>query len=200
MIFETIIVGSFIGKLMGGKLGNLANLEIKAWFLFALSFILEILALLIVSRTDGVLSEFIVDNYMIINILIYFVLLIGLLFNYKEFGLFITFIGSILNFIPMLFNGGRMPVSIDALKKANLFDQLSMLLEDRIMTHTLVLDDTKFKILTDIIPVSSPDFMAKVISIGDIVIAVGLCILIVNCMKSKYGSEVKTIDFLNPNS
>lgn len=53
-------------------------------------------------------------------------------------------IGSILNFIPpIIANNGRMPVSKSALIKAKLYSQLSLLENNKILTHVLADDSTR---------------------------------------------------------
>jgi hypothetical protein len=92
-------------------------------------------------------------------------------------------IGITLNLIPTITNGGRMPVSKNALLKLNMIDQLKILQEDIVITHTLITNSTKFKFLSDIIPVKY--FLPKVISIGDIVLSIGIFLMIQKFMTSK---------------
>lgn len=195
MVVETITLSLLLGKLTGGKMRNVGNLYIKGWYLFVISFLTEIISLLIASKTDGRISIIIEQKFFYIHIFIYLLLIIGLMMNYDEIGLRITLFGSILNFLPLLLNNGRMPVSIDALKFSKLYTQLSLLDEGRIMTHALADKGTKLWILGDIIPIPKPYFFPKIISIGDILIALGLFILILNHMKKRYATEGKTIEF-----
>ncbi len=53
MVIETIILSLLLGKLKGGKIRNIGNLYINGWYLFVISFLVEIISLLIVSRTSG---------------------------------------------------------------------------------------------------------------------------------------------------
>lgn len=186
MVLETIFLSFLIGKLRGGKVRNLENLYIKGWYLFVLSFLLEIISLLIVSRIDGNLSKLIENNFFYIHIFIYLLLIIGLIMNFKETGFKITLFGAILNFLPLFLNKGKMPVSIKALKYSKLYTQLSLLDEGRIMTHTLADRGTRLVFLGDIIPISKPYPFPKIISIGDIFIGIGLFLLIQTYMKKRY--------------
>ncbi|WMM25656.1 DUF5317 domain-containing protein [Tissierella sp. MB52-C2] len=195
MVTETITLSLLLGKLTGGKIRNIGNLYINGWYLFVISFLAEIISLFIASKTNGNLSIIIENNFFYIHIFIYLLLIMGLMMNFREIGLRITLFGSTLNFLPLLLNNGKMPVSINALKHSKLYIQLSLLDEGRIMTHALADKGTKLWILGDIIPIPKPYFFPKIISIGDILIALGLFILIVTHMKKRYIVEGKTIEF-----
>ncbi|MDR7857699.1 DUF5317 domain-containing protein [Tissierella sp.] len=195
MVIETMTLSLLLGKLAGGKIRNLEYLYIKGWYLFAISFLVEIASLLIVSKSIGNLSIIIEDKFYYIHIFIYLLLIIGLSMNFDENGFKIVLLGSISNFIPLVLNNGRMPVSVNALKYSKLYNQLSLLEEGRILTHTLTSETTKFLYLCDIIPIPDPYIFPKIISIGDIFIALGLFVLIFSYMKRKYKNHEITIDY-----
>ena len=184
MIIETMLLSLLVGKIRGGKIRNLENLYIDGWYLFVLSFSIEIISLLIITRGDGALSKLLEESFFYIHILIYSILIIGLSMNWSSIGLRIVLFGSILNFLPMLFNNGKMPVLLEALKYSKLTDQITLLEEGRIMTHALATGNTKLIILGDIIPIGKPYIFPKIISLGDLLIALGLFILIQMHIKS----------------
>lgn len=198
MVIETITLSLLLGKITGGKIRNLENLYINGWGLFVLSFTLEILSLLIVTKTNGIWSNRVENKFFYIHLFIYLLLIIGLIMNWNSKGLRITLFGSILNFLALGFNKGKMPVSIEALKYSKLYNQLSLLEEGRIMTHTLVNESTRFTFLGDIIPIPKPYFFPKIISIGDILISLGLFVLIYSYMKKRFEPEGKIINFYKP--
>lgn len=198
MVIETITLSLILGKLKGGKIRNLESLYINGWYLFVISFLIEIVSLLIVSNNIGELSNIIEDKFFYIHLFIYLLLIIGLVMNFHDKGLRITLVGSILNFFPLILNNGRMPVSLKALKYSNLYNQISLLEEGRIMTHTLANKATKLIYLGDIIPIPKPYPFPKIISMGDILISFGLFVLIQSYMKKRFDSEIKTINFYKP--
>ena len=85
--------------------------------------------------------------------------------------------GVILNGLPILFNGGKMPVSENALINLGMKDTLLVLEKNLMFNHTLITENTRFKILSDIIPLKYP--YPNVISIGDIFIILGIMLFIV---------------------
>lgn len=103
--------------------------------------------------------------------------------NFQEKGLRLVLFGTTLNFFPIILNNGKMPVSLKALKISNLHTELALLEEGRILTHILACESTRLAILSDIIPIPKPYPLAKIISLGDIFIAIGLFILIQTYMK-----------------
>ena len=183
MIIETMILSLLVGKLRGGKIRNLEDLYINGWYLFVVSFLIEIVTLLVISRGQGFLSILLENKFFYIHILIYLTLIIGLTMNWKCIGLRIVLFGSIINFLPIIFNNGKMPVLLNALEHSKLYNQISLLEEGRIVTHVLARWNTKLIILGDIIPIGKPYILPKIISVGDILIAFGLFLLIQMNMK-----------------
>jgi len=183
LIIETVILSFILGKIRGGRIRNIGNLYIKKWYIFVISFLMEIISLLLITRFSGSLSRFLEDNFSYIHIFIYLLLILGLILNFREKGFKLVLFGSLLNFIPILLNNGRMPVSIKALKFSKLYNELTLLEEGRILTHVLIDKSTKLSILSDIIPIPKPYLFPKIISLGDILIAIGLFVLIQTYMK-----------------
>ena len=198
MIIETITLSLLLGKLRGGKIRNLEALYINGWYLFVVSLLIEIISLLIISNNIGDLGNIIEDKFFYIHIFIYSLLIVGLIMNFHDKGLRITLFGSTLNFLPLIMNNGRMPVSLEALKHSNLYNQILLLEEGKIVTHSLANKTTKLIYLGDIIPIPKPYLFPKIISIGDILIALGLFILIQSYMKKRYKPKGQIINSYRP--
>lgn len=184
MIIESMIISIVVGYLTGGRLSNIENIRIKYGWMFFTVIFLEFFTLIVGTRMDNGLAGLIVENYGAIHILLYGIYLYALFLNRKSSGFKLIFAGSGLNYIPMVLNGGRMPVYYGALERGKLFDQLDLLLADRMLTHRLSYTNRGIFFLGDIIPLGRPYPMPKVISIGDIILAIGIFIFIVKSMKS----------------
>lgn len=183
MLIETLGLSFMISKIKGGKIKNLEQLHIRGWYLFLLGFMLEIISLWVFVNTNDRLATAIVNNFLIIQISTYILLILGLLLNIRKKGIKSILIGTGLNFIPVVANNGRMPVSQTGLVKSYLYEQLELLKNSKILTHILAGKNTKFYYLSDIIPIPKPYPFPKIISIGDIIISIGIFLLIQFYMK-----------------
>lgn len=196
MIMETLGLSLLIGKLRGGKIRNLEKFHIKGWYMFVIGFIIEIVSILIAAITHGKLAGFVIEKFFIIHIFIYILVLVGFIFNIKEKGIWLALTGTLLNFIPILTNDGKMPVSVEELTNSYLYTQLDLLKDNRILTHTLANEYTKFYYLSDIIPIPKPYPFPKIISIGDVLIGISIFLLIQNYMRYDF-KEINMINFSN---
>ena len=183
MVLEILGLSLIIGKIKGGKIKNLSQIHIKGWYVFLLGFILELISLWIFANKTGNIANMFIDNFLIIQTLIYTLLIFTLGLNINKKGIKTIIIGNLLNFIPIISNNGRMPVSKTALIKSNLFTQLKLLEKGKILTHVLAENNTRFYYLSDIISISKPYPFPKIISIGDILIGIGIFLLIQFHMK-----------------
>lgn len=173
MIFETLLSAILFGKLRGGRISNLSDLTINMWGFIPASFFLSYGTIYLITRG----SVFLLDYFVYIQLTSNILLLITLFFNRKFWPFKLVSAGIVLNTLAMTSNGGRMPVSDWALRRAGLYQELEMLSENLIVTHTLIMEETSFKFFSDIIPL-----VYKVISIGDVLMAAGIFLIILKYM------------------
>jgi hypothetical protein len=101
-----------------------------------------------------------------IQMITFLIILLLLVYNRKQVGIMIIGMGFIMNLMVMIVNQGKMPVLINQVVA---FD----------LRHTMMIESTKLKILGDVIRLPHPlDIAMQISSVGDIVIAVGLMIII----------------------
>jgi hypothetical protein len=127
-----------------------------------------------------------------IHFLVYLLLFIGLWYNRDSKYFRIIALGVFLNFIVIFANGGRMPVSIEALKAAGLTHLIGPLVEDKITTHQVLTSSTRLKFLADVLVLPKPYPLPKAFSVGDLLMAVGMFWLITDAMLGrvkKYDGE-----------
>jgi hypothetical protein len=107
----------------------------------------------------------------------YAILVIFIYFNRKDKYLVLMGIGFLLNAIPMFLNGGAMPVSAKALETVG---EITLDISKQGL-YTLINENTKVWLLGDIISIT---FLRNfVVSIGDIIAAVGLMLFVIVGMK-----------------
>lgn len=174
MVFEVILISCFLAYIRSGSLGNLESwtLRGKRYIVFAL--FLKFISLVLITRTDTGLSYFLYKNFSKIHILYYGLFILGLFKNYKRPGMKLSVLGSFFNLLAMIFNEGRMPVYTGAVRVLKNQSQYKLLLEDKILTHVLVDKGGNLLFLSDFIAIPSPYPFEKVISLGDILLGLGL--------------------------
>lgn len=172
MIFEAIIIGFIIGLVWEtrnkAKVFKLSICEIWPTILGALLFYISL-------KMNKIIGTDWKGVFYIIHPLSLFLMAWGLVKGSKHIGKMVSSLGFFLNGLVVLFNK-RMPVSLSALEKIKDGLTIELLLKDRVYTHKLM-DQDKLALFSDIIPYRPFFGPAKVISIGDIFIALGFGIL-----------------------
>ncbi|HUP55380.1 MAG TPA: MFS transporter, partial [Methylomirabilota bacterium] len=169
MLIAGILLGLLLGLRAGGRLDNLANIQLR-WPL------LLIAAVFVRFGTEGLLNlnVGVVDDLRAPLLAIGFgMLLIALWVNRYYPGLSVAFVGVLLNGMVILINGGFMPIWATSLAAAGLTsaDVTSQL-------HVVVGGEPadfflRALILGDIIPIPIP-FIQNVASLGDLFLTAGL--------------------------
>ena len=197
MSHETIIVLiiSALAVLNSKKhdLENIAHVRIKGLALFPASFFLQYLSMFIVQRYGNTSAGlFVMKYFMWIHLLSYQFLLVGVVLNIGKGYMKILFLGTMLNFIVILFNGMQMPVRIPP-EYARAWENYIYLISGKDLVHTVMTDDTKLSVLGDIIMLKKPYPFNKTISIGDVFLLLGYGKFILEESKSKLVQKNKII-------
>lgn len=168
MVYDGIIIALIVGLFRGGNFKGLADMKLKHAWVFPLLLLIQIIVYLIQNHIAFIGSS---SNF--VFMLVYIAGLYFLWVNRAHSGFFIILIGVLLNFIVMAANGGRMPVSIEA---SSVLDPLFIeaLKSDLYGKHAAITEVTRLAFLGDIIPLSAPYPREQVISIGDVIMNVGV--------------------------
>jgi hypothetical protein len=188
MVFDGIVISAILGLLRGGSFRSFSGLRLKYGWIFPVLLAVQLIVFITQNKLAWIAA---ISSYLFIA-----VYMIGLLFlwmNRNQNGFMLIWIGVLLNFIVMIANGGRMPVSLDA---AVILDPAftTYLKEGLYAKHQILTDASIFGFLGDIIPISSPYPKEQVISIGDVIMNIGIFIFIQHLMlqhKAKKTSEPK---------
>jgi|LGOV01.1.fsa_nt_gb hypothetical protein len=169
----TLIISLILAVIKKNDLKNISKVKIKGLALFPASFFLQYLSMFIVERYgDTAVGVFVTDYFMWIHLLSYQFLLVGVVLNIKKGYMKILFIGTMLNFIVILFNGMQMPVRIPP-EYARAWENYIYLISGKDLIHTVMTTETRFSFLADIIMLKKPYPFNKTISIGDIFLLLG---------------------------
>lgn len=176
MFIEAIIIGLIFGKLRSGKISELERVRFRGLRFIFLVILLDFILRFFIMLLEPPVSSALFFVYPFVSILIYIFTILMLDLNKNLKYVRIIESGFVLNLLPMILNGGKMPVSPEAILKIGKVNEYALLKGDFLLGHKILTDGTRFKILSDIIPVKY--IIPKVISIGDIVIAIGLILFI----------------------
>lgn len=189
MLIESIGTSLVVGKIRGGSFANMKEAEVHKWYLFVGAFAVEFATVYMAAK--GFL--FFEENIGYIHFTCYVLLLTGAFFNRKQKGFGIVFLGIFLNFAVIAANGGHMPVSPEGMMRAGLAENLRMIQAGKIVTHTVLNENTLLGFLGDIWILPKPYPRPKIFSIGDAVMAVGLFLYIQDIMIKKEKAENENI-------
>ena len=173
-----IIVGMAVGALCRGRLSNLPSLKLRAvWILLVALFIQVLIFPLFLPQP---LFPYAIAPLHLVS---YAMVLVWILMNLRLRPMWIVGLGGVLNFLVLAVNGGYMPVSLDALVQAGEASTANHLAATGVYANVIPMGaDTRLNFLGDIL--AMPDWvpLARVLSLGDIVIAMGIAWLIAKGM------------------
>lgn len=178
-MFELAFVAAvIIGLVLGGKFKNLSRLEFKYIYLVFAAFLIQLGIDLLAPRQPW-------GGYPYLHIFSYGLLFFTMIKNRHLPGMYFILAGTALNFVVIALNGGQMPVRPDVIPR----DMAEVMAAGGGGTHGLLLENTRLGFLGDILYVSLP-YQKQLISVGDLVIDVGLLIFIIQGMKG-YPANVR---------
>lgn len=179
MVYDGIVIAIILALIRGGSFRGFADLRLKHGWIFPILLIVQLIIFSLQSKVPWIAS---MSEYAFI--IVYIIGLYFLWINRQHTGFMVIFVGVLLNFIVMAANGGRMPVSLEA---ATILDPyFAQIIQDGVYAkHQLLTDTTWFGFLGDIIPITKPYPRDQVISIGDVVMNVGIFLFIQKLMLVK---------------
>jgi hypothetical protein len=163
MIVTGVLLSIVVALLRGGKLERLSNLNLTALPL--------VFAAILLRTAAGYLAAqgFALAPWL--QVVAYAALLYMVALNLGHPGIKLFGLGSLCNSLVIAANGGTMPVSAAAMAKAGLTDTLSG-------TYSLLTEQSRLWFLADIIPVTFRYPKPIIVSVGDLIIVVGMFIFI----------------------
>ena len=163
-IVLVLVVALVVGWLRGGKLRNLTEVRVAAWWLLPLGFVILTASNFVPAEYDSLAVGLVLASYI--------PLLIFVWLNREASGIWIAGIGILMNFTVIALNGG-MPVLPEA---AAIAGETGELVLDA--KHVLLTDDTRLPFLADIIPLPG-----AVVSLGDVFLAIGVAVFLEDQMR-----------------
>ena len=174
-ILYAVILGILIGYITKG---NLKNIIQRPLFWTGLVFAAFAIQLVIFSNIPFVLTlpKAII---IVLHYVSYICLLIFVVRNYKNLGICVIGIGIFLNALVIFLNGGHMPTIVENLLNTSIGQSIDLVGQgDAVHNSAKMTSDTLLPFLGDIFYMPSWIPLSNVFSIGDIIIAVGICLYI----------------------
>lgn len=180
MFIDSVIIGTIVGKISGGKFKELVEVSVTRSWLIVLAFMVQYP---IMFFYPSILYQAIIVSYILLIIFCYF--------NRQQIGFRYILVGMLLNIIVMLANRGRMPVEVNSAMILSP-DDVPDLIAGSYGKHIAMSDQTNFNFLGDIFFLQFPYPRPIIISLGDIIISIGVIMFIYYAMNTK-NKDIKDV-------
>lgn len=173
LVAVTVLVGLVVGYARGGRLSNFDLVHLhRGWLLgLAVAAQLAIPLLAALGLVPAAAYPFLLVSHLALFGFIWF--------NRRLPGMALIFIGFALNALVIGANGA-MPVSPSAIEQVA--GQPTEEIDDVEGKHRLLEEDDHLAFLADVVPLAP---LRTVVSVGDFVLAAGVCVLVVSLMRGR---------------
>lgn len=169
MVYEFLIPVVMIAYLKKGSLQRLSETEIRKQWVFLSGLLIQLIVMFFYPRVWFINSSF--AFWIAVS---YLILIYGSWCNRHLPGIKLFILGTSLNFLVIITNGGRMPVSLIALERADLSSYIPLVVEG-VTKHQPLTKFTFLPFLADVLPLRPPlVFSSMVVSPGDIAVTLGI--------------------------
>ncbi|MDI6824299.1 MAG: DUF5317 domain-containing protein [Bacillota bacterium] len=174
MLLSAIILSFLVAELRGGRLRNLARADFHRleWVLAAA--VIHV-GLQVAGGRGWVAAAWWTG---LLNVLGYFLVMYAVAANLRLPGMPLVAVGLLLNLAVIAANGGRMPVSPEALQAVGLGRLVPALGAGEVPTHALMGEGTRLAFLGDVFRLPPPFWRPCAFSLGDAFLAVGAFVLV----------------------
>jgi hypothetical protein len=160
-----LFIALAIAVLRGGRLSNLGDIELRAWWLLIIALALQIGTSFLPDEdwAVGLGVAMVLTSYGLLMVLV--------LLNRTRTGMWLAGLGVLMNFTVIALNGG-MPVLAEAAEVASGFTVTVPDLTGS-FKHKILDETTRITMLADVIPLRLGS-IGQVLSLGDVFLALGL--------------------------
>jgi hypothetical protein len=179
-LIGAVAIGILIGFAMGGRINHLPELRLRFLWLVAIAIIIQLAIFPLFSSRP--LVPYLTSQ---LHLASYGILFVFFIINYRVWPMLIIAIGSICNLVVISLNQGRMPSSVHALARAGQPEIAAKVATNGFMGNVVLMsENTKLNELGDWLYLPGCMPFSTAFSIGDLLIAVGLVVLIIYGMRS----------------
>lgn len=169
MYIEAVIIGIVIGMIKKGKLTNITDVHFKGLFFVILSLVFQISPIFLVKVS-------LMGEYLHLFPFISLVLMsLAIVANFSKKGMKIILLGALLNIVVMALNNFYMPIDLKSLEWAGLTPLLESIKSGSVIGYMDISEASGMsKYLAKFIPIPSMYPFSKVLSLGDIILTLGI--------------------------
>jgi hypothetical protein len=179
MNFWVITVSLLVGRLRGFRFGDLFAHRFHGLGWFGAALVVQML----IGTSFAESTPWIRVLAPLLHVGTMIMLLTAILANREIGGALLCGLGVLLNLVAIFANGGKMPVSPEALQAVGMpAARIAFLAAGRSLTHRLVRPSTALRPLGDILYLPAPVQRSPVFSVGDVVLGIGLFVLVQSAM------------------
>lgn len=183
MLVEAIIISIMLGFLLNRGKKDFEQVTVKGVVLVFASALIEGVSQFIVSHNLFEFADVIRNYTLTIETIVYILLFIFIYLNRDKRGAKIIMFGALLNAVAVISNNGYMMVDGQILLDMGFLNSYNELKDGLVFAHGLLDINTKFVYLADIINITPPYPFPKSVSIGDLVLDLGVFIVVINVFK-----------------
>lgn len=176
-----VALGIVVGLARRGNLVNLGRLRLRGLYLILLALLIQVL-IFPVGRAEPIVQV----GTAYLHFVSYALLLAFVVLNRRYPEILVMGGGLCLNLIAIAANGGYMPASAEALRRAGLHDVAAALEEGLRQGNTILMGTgTRLNFLGDYLYFPGWVPLASAFSIGDVVLGLGLAVLLARRMVNR---------------
>lgn len=179
MIFYGLLIGLVVGAATGGRLTHLGMLQIRWWWTGLAAIAFQVL--LFSTPMGSAIGPLAPVAYVVSTGAV----LVAVLANLATTGFRILAAGATANLAAVVANGGYMPSTEAALRIADRSDQGGY-------SNSTLLSHPNLAVFTDIFAIPSWMPLANVFSIGDVLIAIGVAVVVIAAMRTPLPTTATT--------
>ncbi len=181
MFVESVVIGIIIGVVQHGRLTNIGITSIRGWYLIIAALLLSI------SPMFSINSPFFDDFGVYIYLFSLLVMFAVVLWNLDKKGFWIIAVGAGLNLLVIMLTDFKMPIYMEGLRIAGLDGMINGIKSGEIINYVSIESlDSWSRFMGKLIVLPKPYPLAKVISIGDLLMSLGIVFYLRGEMVKKY--------------
>ena len=179
--FYAVLIGVILGYLRNGRIANLTVLRLKTWGLVVAALLIQLAIFPLFSERPLLPYATTALHFLSYGFIFLFFFLNHHVLSFAPIG-----VGSFLNLLAIIVNGGYMPSSLIALERSGAQEVAMHLSESGVYGNVIVMSsETRLNILGDFLYLPGSQPFASAFSIGDLLLALGLIWLIAQGMSRR---------------